>query len=112
MLILDSDHRRDHVRRELDVYHRLVTPGSYILVQDGVIDVLPMFARGRPGPLPAVEAFLRDHQQFELDRPRCERFLITHHPKGWLRRRSAEEMAGRSTSDDKRVAAAAGRPAA
>ena len=88
MVILDSDHSRDHVREELKRYAPLVTPGSYCLVQDGVIDTLPTFRKARPGPLPAIEDFLTSTVDFELDLERCERFLITHHPKGWLRRKS------------------------
>lgn len=87
MVILDSDHSQNHVRRELESYTPLVTPGSYCLVQDGVIDTLSIFRTGRPGPLPAIEDFLRSTDAFELDADRSERFLITHHPKGWLRRK-------------------------
>lgn len=87
MVILDSDHSRDHVRRELECYAPLVTPGSYCLVQDGVIDTLPTFRGCGPGPLPAIEEFLKSTDEFELDNERSERFLITHHPKGWLRRK-------------------------
>jgi cephalosporin hydroxylase len=87
IVLLDSDHNEAHVRREMDAYHRFVTPGSFLLVQDGVIDTLPVFAAGRPGPLPAIEAFLKEHPEFEVDTERCSRFLITHSPKGWLRRR-------------------------
>jgi cephalosporin hydroxylase len=85
MVILDSDHSRDHVLRELECYAPLVTPGSYCLVQDGVIDTLTSFRAGRPGPLVAIEDFLKSNDAFELDLERSERFLITHHPKGWLR---------------------------
>jgi cephalosporin hydroxylase len=87
MVILDSDHSQDHVRRELDLYAGFVTPGSYCLVQDGVIDTLGVFRKGRPGPLPAIEDFLASTEAFTLDAERCERFLITHHPKGWLLRK-------------------------
>ena len=87
IVLLDSDHNETHVRRELDAYHRFVSPGSFLMVQDGVIDTLPMFAAARPGPLPAIEAFLKTHPEFEVDAERCARFLITHSPKGWLRRR-------------------------
>ena len=93
MVILDSDHSRDHVRRELDCYANLVTPGSYCLVQDGVIDTLPTFAGARPGPLPAIEDFLKSTNDFELDQARCDRFLITHHPNGWLRRKPTRDGA-------------------
>jgi cephalosporin hydroxylase len=87
MVILDSDHSQQHVYRELDCYAPLVTPGSYCLVQDGVIDTLAAFRAGRPGPLRAIEEFLAASDEFELDAERSERFLITHHPKGWLRRK-------------------------
>jgi cephalosporin hydroxylase len=30
---------------------------------------------------------LSHHPEFEVDVARSERFLITHHPMGWLRRR-------------------------
>lgn len=87
LVILDSDHSQSHVRAELNLYAPLVTPGSYCLVQDGVIDSLPIFSADRPGPLPAIEDFLRTNTDFEVDHERSERFLITHHPKGWLRRK-------------------------
>lgn len=88
MVVLDSDHSRAHVRKELEAYARFVTPGSYMLCQDGVLDVLPLFTKsGREGPLPAIREFVAAHSEFEADQERCERFIITHHPMGWLRRK-------------------------
>jgi cephalosporin hydroxylase len=87
MVILDSDHSESHVRKELEAYAPFVTPGSFMLVQDGVIAVLGMFHGDRPGPLPAIKSFVAAHPEFEIDRERVERFPITHHPLGWLRRR-------------------------
>lgn len=89
MVILDSDHTKEHVAAEIELYSQLVTVDSYILVQDGVIDTLPMFAAARPGPLPAIHEFLARHPEFELDRARSQRFLVSHHPDGWLRRRAS-----------------------
>ena len=86
MVLLDSDHSEAHVRQEMDLYHTFVTPGSFLLVQDGIIDTLDIFRKFRPGPLPAIETFLSSHSEFEVDTARCTRFLITHSPKGWLRR--------------------------
>jgi cephalosporin hydroxylase len=88
MVILDSDHSQAHVAEELDAYSRFVTPGSLMLVQDGCIDTLPSGRPLRPGPLPAIRDFLGRTDEFELDRERNRRFLITHHPLGWLRRRT------------------------
>jgi len=86
MVILDSDHSEAHVRSELDLYTPFVTAESYCLVQDGVIDTLRAFAPDRPGPLRAIERFVRTHPNFVVDHDRCNRFLISHHPAGWLRR--------------------------
>jgi cephalosporin hydroxylase len=86
MVILDSDHSEPHVAAELELFAPLVSPGGLLLAQDGVIDQLLIFRHGRPGPLPAIERFLERHPEFTWDRARSERFLVTHHPKGWLRR--------------------------
>ena len=86
MVILDSKHKAQHVTRELELYSPFVTKGSYILVQDGVIDTLPMLRAGRPGPLVATRDFLRHNKGFSVDNERCQRFLVTHHPMGWLKK--------------------------
>ena len=91
LVILDSDHSEAHVAGELTHYHTFVTPGSYLHVQDGVIDTLPRFAAARPGPLPAIQRFLAGNPGFQVDTLLCEKFPITHHPLGWLRR-DREEM--------------------
>jgi cephalosporin hydroxylase len=87
MVVLDSDHSATHVLAEMRAYAPMVTQGSLMLVQDGIIDTLPMYAPFRPGPLRAIDDFLADHPEFEVDARLDKRFLITHHPSGWLRRR-------------------------
>ena len=87
MVILDGNHDRDHVAKELELYAPLVTPGSMLLSQDGIIDQVRIFRDSRPGPLPANAAFLASHPEFEHDRERNDRFALTHHPLGWMRRR-------------------------
>jgi cephalosporin hydroxylase len=100
MLILDSNHSRDHVAAELAAYAGLVTPGSYILSQDGVMQLVAGSPRARAdwaddNPITAVRAFLASNPDFELlhpprlfdetlDTPEC-----SHHPVGWLRRKPA-----------------------
>ena len=91
MVILDSDHSEPHVFKEMELYGPVVTPGSFMLVQDGVID-LPSGGGDRPGPLPAIKRFLASNPQFEVDHERCGRFLITHHPLGWLRRKASPRI--------------------
>ena len=63
-----------------------MTDGSYCLVQDGVVDQLCFYRKSRPGPLPAIERFLAENRDFVVDTSKCKRYLVTHHPKGWLKR--------------------------
>lgn len=97
MLILDSNHSRDHVAAELDCYADLVTPGSYILSQDGVMKLVAGMPRSGDGwevdnPITAVEAFLARRPDFSLRLPprpfdeSCGTPESSHHPVGWLRR--------------------------
>jgi cephalosporin hydroxylase len=89
MVTLDSRHTCEHVARELELYHQFVTPGSYLIVEDGEINGHPVHTLYEPdkgpGPFEATEAFLAKHPNFEPDR-NCERYLITGHPMGYLRR--------------------------
>lgn len=41
MVSLDSDHSESHVRREIELYREMVSPGCYLVVEDAVIDWLP-----------------------------------------------------------------------
>lgn len=88
MVILDSDHRQDHVAKELELYASLVTPDQYLIVEDTNINGHPVFARHGPGPMEAIQAFMASPhgQEFQVDRTR-EKFLLTANPSGYLRRR-------------------------
>ena len=87
LIFLDSDHRMHHVLRELELYAPLVSPGSYIVVEDTHIDALNTQPAVGPGPMAAVEEFLRSEAgaEFERDISR-EAFVLTFNPGGWLRR--------------------------
>jgi cephalosporin hydroxylase len=87
-VILDGNHDRDFVAEELELYAPFVTPGSYLMSQDGIIDRFPMFRNTRPGPLESNRAFLERHPEFVYDKERNEKFGLTHHPLGWMRRRA------------------------
>lgn len=86
MVILDSDHTEPHVRRELDLYSPLVTPGSYLVVEDTNVNGHPVFPEFGPGPMEAVVDFLAMTDEFEVDSD-MERHLMSFNPNGWLRRR-------------------------
>jgi cephalosporin hydroxylase len=85
MVILDSDHRRDHVLSELRTYGALVSRGSYLIVEDTNINGNPVFEDFGPGPMEAVEDFLRETKDFVVDREK-EKFYLTFNPCGYLRK--------------------------
>ncbi|CAG0938067.1 Rhamnosyl O-methyltransferase [Candidatus Brocadiaceae bacterium] len=87
MVILDSDHSKEHVLKELELYHGFVTPGSYLVVEDSNINGHPVysgFGQG-PGPWEAMEAFLPGHPEFVPDKTK-EKFLMSFNPNGYLKR--------------------------
>lgn len=86
LVVLDSDHGRDHVLAELRTLSGLVTPGSYILVEDTNINGHPVLPNFGPGPMEAVNEFLAETTSFDVDRAR-EMFYFTMHPNGFLQRR-------------------------
>ena len=86
MVVLDSDHRKEHVLAELDAYAPLVSPGCYLVCEDTAINGHPIFAAHGPGPAEALAEWLPRHRdEWEVD-PRREKFLMTFSPGGFLRR--------------------------
>jgi cephalosporin hydroxylase len=85
LVVLDSDHRRDHVLEELRAYAPLVTPGSYLVVEDTNVNGHPVYEAFGPGPMEAVADFLKERDDFTVDRSR-EKFFLTFNPGGWLRK--------------------------
>ncbi len=98
MVILDSNHSREHVAAELEAYHALVTPGSYIVATDGIMRDVHDVPRGTPGwitdnPAQAAEDFAARHPEYTIEAP-AWRFNesdldrnITAWPSAWLKKR-------------------------
>jgi cephalosporin hydroxylase len=97
LVVLDSNHSKRHVAAELEAYHDLVTPGSYIVATDGIMQSVFDAPLGREewradNPAAAARDFAAAHSDFLLERPRW-RFnesaiskSITAWPDAWLRR--------------------------
>lgn len=97
MVLLDSNHTREHVANELEAYHELVTLGSYIVATDGVMQDLHDVPRGEAAwkndnPSMAALKFEQQHPEFSIEQPEWpfnESELqknITHWPGSWLKR--------------------------
>jgi len=85
LLILDSDHSRDHVLAELKTWADVVTPGSYCIVEDSNVNGHPADPNFGPGPMEAIDDFLARDKRFEIDAAR-EKFFMTFNPRGYLKR--------------------------
>lgn len=97
LVILDSNHTKDHVASELEAYANLVTPGSYIVATDGSMEFLNDVPRGVPtwstdNPAAAAREFAAQNSEFILEQPLWpfnESGLnknISHWPSAWLQR--------------------------
>ena len=71
----------------MDLYSEFVTAGSYIIAEDSTFDFFPAWPEFGPGPAAAIKEFVKDNDQFEIDRSR-EKHMITFSPIAFLRRKS------------------------
>ena len=85
LVILDSDHSKAHVARELALFAPFVSVGSYLVVEDSNVNGHPVLPDFGPGPSEAVADFLAEHPGFVADVSR-EKFLMTFNPGGYLKR--------------------------
>jgi cephalosporin hydroxylase len=92
LVCLDSNHTHDHVMSELNLYSPLVTLGSYIVVFDTVVALLPEpEVKTRPwgrddNPLTAVRAFLGQNAAFAVDEDLKRKLGVSYAPEGYLER--------------------------
>lgn len=93
MVSLDSDHSAAHVAAEIEQYAPLVTPGCYLVVEDGIFAYAPQpildmhFPAGLDGsPLDAVAELLYDNPGWSRDVAVERAHPTSHHPAGWWMR--------------------------
>ena len=85
MVVLDSDHSRDHVFKEMQLWHSMVSKDSYMIVEDSNVNGYPVRPDFGPGPMEAINDFLQINNMFEIDNSQ-EKFLMTQNPRGYLKR--------------------------
>lgn len=93
LICLDSNHTHEHVLRELELYAHLTSVGSYCVVFDTIVEYLPKdyMPGGRPwnpgnNPKTAVDEFLKNNENFEIDNKVDNKILISVAPGGYLKR--------------------------
>lgn len=93
LVILDSDHSKQHVLEELRTYSRFVVGGGYMVVEDTNVNGHPVRPDFGPGPMEAVDAFLEENEDFLVDSGK-EKFYMTFNPRGFLKKVGAAEQRG------------------
>lgn len=91
LVVLDSNHTKEHVLKELDLYANLVSVSSYLIVLDCIIENLPPDpARSwGPGDSPqaAVLEFMTGRSDFSNRGDIESRIALTVAPKGYWQRK-------------------------
>jgi len=92
LVILDSNHTHEHVLKELEFYSQLVSKGSYCIVYDTIIELMPKnYYKNRDwdkgnNPYTAVKTFLKKNKNFKIDKNIQNKLVITAGIDGYLKR--------------------------
>ena len=92
LVCLDSNHTHDHVLEELRMYADMVNIGSYIVCPDTFVEFFPKgYCDDRPwdvgnNPMTALIAFLKENDDFIIDKDIDNKLMITEGFDGYLKR--------------------------
>ncbi len=100
LVLLDSNHTKDHVLSELRAYGPLVSVDSYIVATDGVMEMVVGAPRTKPdwnwnNPRQAALAFVGEDSRFKIEEPDwlfnegVVRNRVTYWPDAFVKRISA-----------------------
>ncbi|WP_117190951.1 cephalosporin hydroxylase family protein [Rhizobium terrae] len=98
MVVLDSDHSREHVLAECRAYGELVTEGCYLVVADTLIGHLTpeqaftkrskVWLQGDE-PLQALKEYMAENDMFEVDPVLNGKLVLSSSPGGYCVRKGA-----------------------
>ena len=92
MVFLDSLHTHEHVLAEMNIYAPFVSVGSYMIVADTFVEFFPKgYYKDRPwdvgnNPHTAVQEFMKENDDFTIDKEIMNKLCITEAFDGYLLR--------------------------
>lgn len=88
LVIEDSSHTYSNTLAVMERFAPVVTSGSYMIVEDGIVDALGISDQFDGGPVRAIQEFLGSHSGFEPDPAYCDFFgkNATFNTIGYLKR--------------------------
>jgi cephalosporin hydroxylase len=97
MVMLDSNHTKEHVLDELRAYGPLVSPGCYIVAADGIMEQVAGGPRTKPewtwsNPKQAAIAYVEENPDFVIEEPKWPfnegvvRERVTYWPGAFVKR--------------------------
>jgi cephalosporin hydroxylase len=89
LVIDDGSHVYEDTLGALRKFAPVVSPESYLIVEDGIVTELGQGPSFRGGPLRAIREFLEENTAFAVDRTYCDMFgkNATFNVNGYLKRR-------------------------
>ena len=99
LVILDSNHSKEHVYKELNMYSKLIKDGGYIIACDGIMKQVKGAPRTNDdwdwnNPIEAIEEFVLKNKDFEITEPKWPfnegqvKDRVTYWPQAYLRKKS------------------------
>ncbi len=88
LVIEDGSHTYEDVSDTLRLFQNLVTPDSYFIVEDGILDKLGWKRKYNGGPNRAIKEFIDKNDDYVIDRKWCDMFGInaTFNTNGFLKK--------------------------
>ncbi len=85
LVVLGTRGSRQRILREFELYSPLVSIGSYVIVEDTIVNGHPVWPGFGSGPMEAVKSIVNQRAGFASDHE-LERYGLTFNPGGFLRR--------------------------
>ena len=92
IVVLDSNHTKEHVLNELNFYSKFLKKGDYIVVMDTIIELInPKFNKEKAfkkgnSPYNAVDLFLKNNKNFIIDNYYENKSFLTNMRNGFLKK--------------------------